>query len=186
MTQTFRVVAVCTGNVCRSPMFERLLQVRLAGFADAFDISSAGTRALEGAPMDAAAAAELRRLGGDPAGFVARQLQENHLDRADLVLTATLSHRSKVLRIAPQLLHKTFTVPELASLLPDAQGESLQALVKDAARRRGTSDLETSEDFSIRDPYQGPAELHAEVADEIALAVDRILEAFAPVIDAQR
>lgn len=182
----FKVVAVCTGNVCRSPMVERLLLNRLGDRAGSFDISSVGTRALEGDPMDVTAAHELRRLGGAPEGFVARQLQEKHLARADLVLTATLSHRSKVLRLAPQLLHKTFTVPELASLLPDAQGDTLQGLVKDAARRRGTADLETSEDFSIRDPYQGPAELHAEVADEIASAVDGILGAFAPVIDARR
>ena len=52
----FSVLVVCLGNVCRSPLAERVLRLRLAelpdGPAGTVRVSSAGIRALVGAPMD--------------------------------------------------------------------------------------------------------------------------------------
>ncbi|GMA87571.1 hypothetical protein GCM10025868_28210 [Angustibacter aerolatus] len=56
MSAPARVLVVCTGNVCRSPLVERLLRQRLG--TDAVDVSSAGTQALVGEPMTDPAAAE--------------------------------------------------------------------------------------------------------------------------------
>ena len=55
----YRVLVVCVGNVCRSPLGERLLAARLG---DGFEVTSAGVGALVGEPMDPEAAAHLERL----------------------------------------------------------------------------------------------------------------------------
>lgn len=70
----FGILFVCTANICRSPMAEHLLRGSLAALLDTggairFDVSSAGILGWDGEPMDPAAAAELRRLGGDPSRF---------------------------------------------------------------------------------------------------------------------
>jgi len=68
----FRVLFVCIGNVCRSPLGERLLAARL--HAEAFEVSSAGVAAMVGSPMTPEAAVHLESYGGSADGFVARQM----------------------------------------------------------------------------------------------------------------
>ncbi|MDQ3422084.1 MAG: low molecular weight phosphatase family protein, partial [Actinomycetota bacterium] len=55
------MLVVCTGNICRSPLAERLLQRRLG---DRAVVRSAGVQGLEASAMDPYAAAQLERLGG--------------------------------------------------------------------------------------------------------------------------
>ena len=91
MSEQFTILVVCLGNVCRSPLAERLLRMRieqmLGDGASAVRVSSAGVRALVGDPMNESSAAELRRLGGDPDGFVSSQVTAARATEADLVLT---------------------------------------------------------------------------------------------------
>ena len=114
-TVAFHVLFVCTGNVCRSPMAERLLAARL-GESAGVTVSSAGTRALAGYAMDAPSAAVLRELGGDPTGHVARQLGPDELAAADLVLATDSANRGIVVRERPAVLHRAFTLREFARL----------------------------------------------------------------------
>ena len=88
----FRVLFVCIGNVCRSPVGERLLASRLP--RDRFEVASAGVGAMVGYAMSKYAAEELRSYGGDPTGFAARQLTTDMVEQADLILTATRELRS--------------------------------------------------------------------------------------------
>lgn len=81
------VLFVCTGNVCRSPLAERLLAHR----APHLTIASRGTFSLQGSAMDADMAAELAERGGDAAGFRSRQLTAADLD-ADLILAMGPEH----------------------------------------------------------------------------------------------
>ena len=83
---------VCEGNLCRSPLAERLLRLRTKG--SDVHVTSAGVIAAVGEPIDPLAADELVRLGGDPEGFEARRLTPAMLEDADLVLTATRAIRS--------------------------------------------------------------------------------------------
>ena len=167
MSETFGVLVVCLGNLCRSPLAERLLRSRLADEA-AVDVSSAGVRAVVGAPMDASAALELSRLGGDSAGFVARQLTAAMVTEADLVLTATRALRSKVVELAPAALRRTFTLRELAALLEErpwpGDPDDLRAMLAAAADWRG-SVADRDDALDVPDPIGGPASLHREAAD---------------------
>src|SRR6476620_8838125 len=79
---TFRLLFICTGNICRSPFAEiltrHLLRGRLGGRgAGAFEVSSAGVSAVVGSGMHPDSRAELAPWhldGALSAGFVARQL----------------------------------------------------------------------------------------------------------------
>lgn len=168
---SFSILVVCTGNICRSPLAERLLGPRLG---EGFAVSSAGVQGLEGWEMDEQAAAELRRLGGDPSGFRARRLREMDAVRADLVLTADRTHRSAVLALAPEALRRAFTLREFAHLAAMVgPAGSLRETVREMARRRGEATLD---DYDIVDPYQRSAEVHREAADAIDAALAPTVE----------
>lgn len=177
----FRVLFVCTGNLHRSPLAERLLKVRLASCPGAFQVSSAGTVAKAGTPMDPAAAALLTGLGGDPHGALARRLTAALVDDSDLVLGAAAEHREAAVRLSPLwALQRAFTLREFARLLrpEDAAratepAERAAALVKGAAARRGAGGHRLDDD-DVADPYGAPAQVAREAAARIAESVERI------------
>jgi len=81
-----RVLVVCVGNVCRSPMAAGLLRARLGGRAGAPVIDSAGVAALVGAAPDPLAVKLLREREIDISGHRAVQLSYQVLRRAPLIL----------------------------------------------------------------------------------------------------
>src|SRR3954467_7687254 len=117
----FTVLLVCTGNICRSALAERLgrayLEERLGEDAGAVRLISAGTRAVVGSAMHPHSALVLRGYGAEAGDFRARQLTDSVAAEAGLVLTMTRAHRREVLRLAPRGLARTFTLREAADLL---------------------------------------------------------------------
>lgn len=111
------VLFVCTGNICRSPLAERLA-VALAAESgiEGFSASSAGTRAVVGSAIEPTAACVLEGLGGRPDGFRARRLTPEIASAASIVLTMTEAHRDEVLNLAPGQLRSTFTLRAAARL----------------------------------------------------------------------
>ncbi len=158
------MLLVCTGNICRSALGERLGRAYLADVlgedAGAVRLVSAGVQAVVGSAMHPDSALVLRGLGGSPDGFVARQLVDDMAIDADLTLTMTRQHRRDVLRMAPRALARTFTLREAAGLL-DIVGEDVEVpgdgladrarnLVKEIASARSRRQSGTGDD--IRDP----------------------------------
>src|SRR5215217_202434 len=94
--EPFSILAVCTGNVCRSPAVERLLATKLG---PTVTVRSAGTHALVGHPISDPMAALLLDSGIEPAPFEARRLSEHMLTEADLVLTMTRDQRGLVVEL---------------------------------------------------------------------------------------
>jgi protein-tyrosine phosphatase len=80
-----RVLMVCTGNICRSPMAEGLLRERFARRGRGA-VESAGIAALVGRPADPLAVALLADRGIDLTGHRARQVTPELLAGFDLVL----------------------------------------------------------------------------------------------------
>ncbi|MFJ6949559.1 low molecular weight phosphatase family protein [Streptomyces wuyuanensis] len=183
MVRPFRVLVVCTGNLHRSPLAERLLRARLAASPGSFEVSSAGTVGTTGTPMDPVAASLLAELGGDPRGALARRLTATHVEDSDLVLGAAAEHREAVVRLSPLwALRRAFTLREFARLLrpEDAAGVAdpagrAAALVVGAAERRGNTGR--ADDDDVADPLGAPPETAREVALRIAEPVDRIAAA---------
>jgi protein-tyrosine phosphatase len=176
---TFRVLVVCDGNLCRSPLAERLLAARFstAGVTDV-DVSSAGVRGVVGAPMDPVAAAELARRGGSREGFTARRLDAAQIEAADLVLTATRDLRTKVLGESPRAMRRTFTLLEFAALAGHAPEGSREDLVTWAAAHRALAEGE----LDLVDPIGGTPDRHRAVAELIDEAVGGAVAALAATV----
>jgi protein-tyrosine phosphatase len=98
-----RVVFVCWGNICRSPMAERVAE-RAAAEAgvNRVEFSSAATSTEElGEPMDWRAAAVLSERGYRHDHHRAHQITANEIAEADLVIAMEDIHLRKMLAIAP-------------------------------------------------------------------------------------
>lgn len=169
--QPFRILAVCTANICRSPTVEILLRRRLD--PQHFEVRSAGTHGWNRAPVDSMVVLELARLGASAEGFASRPLADDDLEWADLILTATREQRGYVLHRSPAALPKTFTLREFASLVDNSVAPSAVALVADSYRHRS----QATGDPDVGDPYRRPPAVHREVADQIAAAIETIAEA---------
>jgi protein-tyrosine phosphatase len=104
--EPYRVIVVCTGNICRSPMGELILRERLeeAGLGDRVEVDSAGTSAWEvGNPADRRTLEVLRRNGHPDVGgadHVARQFDHSWINGRDLILAADSGHLDDLRRMA--------------------------------------------------------------------------------------
>jgi protein-tyrosine phosphatase len=101
-----RILLVCVGNICRSPMAEALLRERLAGRA--IEVESAGLVGLEGQPIDPVAAAVRAGHGLAAPPHVARKITPDMISAADLVLAMDQRQLSAIRAIAPQARGKAF------------------------------------------------------------------------------
>jgi protein-tyrosine phosphatase len=129
------ILFVCTGNLCRSPIAERLAVARSARFGcDDLKASSAGTYAVTGSPIEANAVRVLERLGGDAANFSSRRLTPAIAEDADLVLTMTRAQRDDVLNLVPRRLHETFTLGEAAFLASECSARNIADLAASRPR----------------------------------------------------
>ena len=193
-----KILTVCTGNICRSPVAERLLQAGLdQAVPGGFHVASAGTRAMVGEPMQPISADIVRTYGGNPDGFAARQLTPAILRGVDLVLTMTSGHRGEVLQLDASLLKRTFTIREFARMLDvmdqrevPASGDSTaddddgwlaahtarwRGLPARAAGVRHLSLPADPAENDIVDPYRRPPEVYRQMEDQLAPAIVSIL-----------
>jgi protein-tyrosine phosphatase len=190
---TFRILTVCTGNVCRSPMAERLLRSGLAQrFGDeaaGVVVGSAGTGALVGEEMTSPTQVLVARHGGEAAGHGARALAEQLVAEADLVLAMTRRHRGDVLRLHPRATRRAFTLREAARLAPLVDRAELQvgsledrlrALVPAMAAKRGLVPVDDPDDDDVTDPFRRGDEVYEQMAAQLVPAVDAVLDALGP------
>lgn len=103
-----RVLMVCVGNICRSPMAEALLKARLAGKRGAPVVESAGIAALVGKPADAMAQQLMQERGIDLSAHRAQQLTPALIRSADLILVMEKGHQLAVEEILPAARGRVF------------------------------------------------------------------------------
>lgn len=122
-----RVLFVCTGNTCRSPMAgviaERVL--REAGEPeDLIDVRTAGLTAGDGMPMTDEARRALQKLGFEPGPHHSRQVTQADMNAADEVYALTLSHLTSLRRLFPASAWKIQTLDPSGGDVEDPIGES--------------------------------------------------------------
>ena len=99
-----KILFVCHGNICRSPMAEFVMKdlVRKAGLTDKFYIESAAVSAEElGNPVYPPAKRELAAHGISCEGKTARQMTRADYDRFDFLVCMDLSNLRRMERIWP-------------------------------------------------------------------------------------
>jgi protein-tyrosine phosphatase len=174
------VLFVCTGNICRSPLAERLAIARSRVPADLVRFTSVGTHAFEGLSMDAASAMALRQLGGNAEGHRARLLTGPVLEASDLILTATTEQRDFSLRKRPAGFRRVFTMKEFVRLgqgITPATGlDDAPRVIAEVAGQRGLVTPGGPRSDDIADPFGARQSQVTQCAEEISVAVDATLE----------
>lgn len=191
--QPFRVLFVCTGNICRSPTAERLLTARLAqqlpAAAARFEVRSAGTLDLAGAEMEPQAATALAGLGVPADGHHARRITASEVAEADLVLGMTREHRGAAIELFPRASARAFTLFEFARYCRHVDPADLPAgdpverarnVVEAALGRRGLDRPEAPSDDDLIDPLGAPAAAF----EATAAAIDAALRPFLVLLTA--
>lgn len=185
------LLTVCTGNICRSPFGERMLQQGLETLHPGlFQVRSAGTEALAGHEMEAESAGLLAAFGGTAEGFISRQLTPALLAESGVVLAMTVAHRDAVIRMNPRMLKRAYTLIEFARILRSirldkntqlTRGSSATAVQQRwaelptlaASYRSASKPSEAGDD--VVDPYRRSPETHRRMTEELLPAVEEIL-----------
>lgn len=102
-----RLLFVCSGNTCRSPMAEALLRAALPGDSG-WTVESAGIAAEKGVPASRNAVAAMREHGLDLSGHFSRRATREMLRAADVVVAMTRSHRMQLVALEPSVAQKSF------------------------------------------------------------------------------
>jgi protein-tyrosine-phosphatase len=172
-----KVLMVCTGNLCRSPMAMGFMRhVLAARGCDDIEVSSAGTLAQSGSPATDHAIAVARREGIDLSHHRSKPLAQEELLGADLVVAMAREHVTEIERLAPQVRTKVVLLKELAELDVGESGDGadatrrLETLLE--ARRADPDRL-----LDVEDPIGGPISLYERSAAEIARAVEVLVDA---------
>ncbi|MET0627332.1 MAG: hypothetical protein ABW033_02600 [Acidimicrobiia bacterium] len=151
------VVTLCTGNAARSVMAGALLDG-----AGGVVVMTRGTHVIEGLPMSWRTADAIKGLGLSTDGHRSRQLVDDDLEHADLVLALAREHVEHVRRRHPEAAARTGTLKRLARDLPSLSGSLADRL---AALHLADIELEAWED--VDDPAGGDIEVFHECAGEI-------------------
>lgn len=183
MSAPFSVLHVCTGNICRSPMSERIL-AGLTG-EDVLNHGAGISAFHDGEGMHSTSMDELESRGYDYEGYKARHIERAHVEASDLILVATTGHLEYIADRFPEAVGRTFLVRSFgrmaADLLPELPDGDVptrgKALVAAADARRGDYD-----ELSLSDPWG----MHRGAFSQVASQLEDALKAVAAALEGGR
>lgn len=170
-----KVLMVCTGNLCRSPMAEGMLRHLAQQRGCDLEVTSSGTWADWGNPATAEAVEVLRGRGIDLAGHQSRGLDPKELKKADLVVGMTSVHRREILQVAPEVEGRLVLLKELVELALDGDlpGSSELRL----SRLLGAPRPKWRRALDLDDPIGKPIGAYERTLAEIEMGAEVIVSA---------
>lgn len=174
--EPYNVLIICYANVCRSPMaqmiFTALLERRFVWESqNRWNISSAGINVGTPGPMHPLARVVLDELEIIDPGFQSRQLTDQLINEADLILTSDREQRALIVRKNPKAIQRTFTIRQFGRLcaaghlIDDVQVSSGRDLENLAVSGQSLIQRVEPEDDEIPDPIGADIKMFRYVAD---------------------
>ena len=184
-----KILFVCTGNTCRSPMAQGLFSLLAKEAGVEAEVRSAGIAAVDGQAVSPHASDILKEHGFETA-LKSRRLTPEEVRWADLILTMTMQHKGAILRQYPEAVDKTFTLKEYAAWgeeelsTEESERERLQDVIikllqgekLDEEERRLWQTYERKLlQFDIADPFGGGRDEYERTAEEIKQALKQVI-----------
>ncbi len=153
MKKRNKVIFLCTGNICRSPMGEALLKKAFENENDALlqnlEIISAGTSTVDGMPPSANSVEALRRIDVDISDYRSSYLTQEMVDEAFAIFAMASSHIDILKAHYKNLPERVFTVMQM---------------------------IEGSNRVDVPDPYGCGIDEYLDVRDDVAYATSFIVK----------
>lgn len=181
-SRPFRILVVCTANLCRSPMVQQLLARRATDAGLPWVVESAGTHATAGQPMHPYAAKALAGLGITNPNFATQAVTPQLVAQQDLILTTTDEQRSWVVSQNPKAANHVYVLKPFVHLVaaipvekPIPPATAGQELLERAVQARSRVQP-LRKDRDLADPVNRPqSDFEARVRE-----IDRILTWIVP------